>query len=487
MIHTLFWALLLVCLLGCGSSGAGSPDGNATDSESDSSPETSTDSEPDAGDSTDDPIESDSFLPNDGPDYDAIFVGDRLTNWELDIDDDQWILLLVDPDIYVEADLTVDGVSYPKVGVRILGKTDRAKVSMRIRFDQVDPKQTFHGVKRVNLHAQAGDTSLVREALALSLMRDAGVLAPRSSFVWMTVNQGSEGVYTLIEQVDKKFLADRFGEDDGNLYKGERGASLLYFGDAPSLYPESIYELKTNEDANDRSDLVHFTRVLNESAPEELDDALPKVLDVDGFLRWLAVNTYIVSMDSYAGSVDNYYFYHGADGRFRFIPWDLNQAFGNYHGASCSGAGALDCDFPMGASQYATLDPEKPYCACSEGMRPLIEKVLARPVFLERYREIFRELLNDVLELDRVKDKMHTLRDLIEESAHLDTQKACYESPCTNDRYDAALEHDDPETDISNRVPGLIPFVELRDQTVRDALDFQMPTPPMDGERGGES
>jgi spore coat protein CotH len=426
--------------------------------------------------------DSDSSSEADAPDYDAIFVEDRLTDWELTVEDEQWILLLADPDVYVEADLTVDGVLYPKVGLRILGKPDRAKVSMRLRFDQVDPNQTFHGVKRVNLHAEAGDTSMIREAMALSLMRDGGVSAPRASFVWMKTNQGSKGVYTLIEQVDKKFLMDRFGEDRGNLYKGERGASLLYLGDDQSLYPDTTYELKTNEDENDRSDLINFTKVLNQSDPNELDDALPQVLDVDGFLTWLAMNTWMVSMDSYAGSVDNYYFYHGADGRFRFIPWDLNQAFGNYHGASCSGAGSLDCIEPMGVNEYSTLNPDEPYCACSKGMRPLIEKVLERPVFQDRYHEILGELISHTLDLERVKSKMQSLRDRIEEAAHLDTQKDCYQPPCTNEIYDAALDRDDPESTIENRVPGLVPFIEIRNQTISAALISRATPFPSTGE-----
>ena len=405
------------------------------------------------------------------PDYDAIFVEDELVEWEIEVEDAQWISLLVDPKEYVEADLTVDGVPYPRVGVRILGDEDRAKVSMRVRFDHIDPDQTFYGVKRINLHAQAGDTSLIREAAALALMRDAGIPAPRHSFVSVTCNQGAEGVYTLIEQVDKKFLYDRFGEKSGNLYKGERGASLLYLGEDASLYPEATYELKTNEDTADRSDLIAFAKVLNQTDADELDTALAAVLDVEGYLRWLAVNTWMVSMDSYAGTVDNYYLYHGEDGRFRFIPWDLNQAFGNYHGTACSGAGALGCEAPMGTDEYLTLNPDEPYCGCSKGARPLIEKVLASSPLLKRYHEILGELVDGVLELERVKNKMQSLRDLIEDAAHLDTQKECYQSPCTNEIYDEALEHDDPESDISNRVPGLFSFIEARDKAVRAALE----------------
>jgi spore coat protein H len=416
--------------------------------------------------------DSDWFPADSALDYDTIFVQDHIITWEIQIDENQWVQLLADPKSYVEADLTVDGTEYPSVGLRILGKRDRAKVSMRVRFNRFDEGQTFHGVKRLNLHGGAGDTSSIREALALSLMREAGVPAPRHSFVWVTTNQGPKGVYTLIEQVDKRFLFDRFGEKSGNLYKGERGAGLQYLGDDQSLYPDTVYERKTNEKHGDRSDLINFIKVLDQTDPLNLDVALSEVLDLEGFMRWLAVNTWIVAMDSYAGTVDNYYLYHGEDGRFRFIPWDLNQAFGNYHGASCSGSGTTDCLEPMGTDAFMVLDPDAPYCRCSLGERPLIEKLLAHPNLRDRYHEIFRDLIDHPLNLEYVKAQMVSMQDHIEASAHQDTQKACYHPPCTNALFDAALYHDDPESDISNRVPGLVTFAEARDQRVRQALEL---------------
>ena len=46
-------------------------------------------------------------------------------------------------------------------------------------------------------------------------------------------------------------------------------------------------------------------------------------------LRYMALNTSLVNLDSYTGNGHNYYCYEQA-GVFTLIPWDLNEAFGNF-------------------------------------------------------------------------------------------------------------------------------------------------------------
>ena len=90
------------------------------------------------------------------------------------------------------------------------------------------------------------------------------------------------GLYSLIEQVDRRFLESRFGKnDEGNLYKaycGDLGCSTLEYrvgadgDDSGRQYrskPDSddpTYRLKTNEDdpaANSYDDLAEFVRRIN--------------------------------------------------------------------------------------------------------------------------------------------------------------------------------------------------------------------------------
>jgi hypothetical protein len=457
-------------------------------------------------------------------DYESMFVHDRLVEWKISIDDDDWHELLLSPSVYVPADVEVDGESFHDVGVRLVGNLNRSKIGMRVRFNEFNLAHRYFGVKRVNLRNAAADPTLVREALALHLMRSAGVPAPRSSFVWIDWGSGG-GVYTLVEQVDRRFLDDRFGENDGNLYRVETGGNLVYRGDDPAGYDWMYtYELRTNEEQADYSDLINLMKVLDRGSGAE---DLERVLDVDGFLLALVVDTWLANMDSYAGSGRNYYLYHDVTGRFRYIPWDLNRAFGNYNGRYCTSAdgeencmlfGAEIClefppqdretcgeqiaelcaehpremcfpefwdiypvacqDPPPGcdtcgytADDLLALDPEQPTCNPD---RPLVRKVLEVPEFRRCYQEHLRTLIDGVLAPAEVESWMETMRILISGHADQDAWKDfAYDEDGVVLDYGAAF-YTDTKTGLQDdwkyRVPGLLPFIQARDQMIRGGL-----------------
>ena len=74
-------------------------------------------------------------------------------------------------------------------------------------------------------------------------------------------------------------------------------------------------------------------------------------LDVNGFLKWLAVNTTIQNWDTYGKMPHNYYLYNDpSDHLLKWIPWDNNEAFqnGNQGGAlSFEFTEINDADWPL--------------------------------------------------------------------------------------------------------------------------------------------
>jgi spore coat protein CotH len=421
------------------------------------------------------------------PDYDSIFVQKQVVEWKIDVSDENWLKLITDPKSlpchdsglgpgcsgdtdcplgcqcldgtcaynYVEADLEVDGVAFPRVGLQFMADVRRQKATMRIRFNLFDATQLFYGVKRVNLRSNADDPSFVREGLALDLMHRASVPTPRFSFALVSINGNSGGLYTLVQQVDRKFLEDRFGEDWGNLYLLEESGNLKYQGDDPdSYYPpfDSCYQLKTDEYRNDVSDLISLMQVLDRASDSELKQELQEVLDIDQTLRALAVNSWMANMDSYPGTGDNLYLYRDATNRFRYIPWGLHRAFGNYHGQSCT----------YTTDDLYELDPDAPTCL---GPRPLVDRLLGVPEIRQLYHEHLRDLIDGVLHPEEVLERMEGMRELIRDLAYQDSL-----DEFTDEEFDAAFIKDIPEGDNPERVPGLEPFVRARDRRVREVL-----------------
>jgi hypothetical protein len=72
--------------------------------------------------------------------------------------------------------------------------------------------------------AAAANPSQMREAIAWALFARANVPAARHTYARVAINDGYQGLYSLIEQVDKGFLRERFGANGhGNLYKAYCG------------------------------------------------------------------------------------------------------------------------------------------------------------------------------------------------------------------------------------------------------------------------
>ena len=137
-------------------------------------------------------------------------------------------------------------------------------------------------------------------------------------------------MYSVVEDVNKTFLKDRFDNKGGNLFKGDPKGLLTWKGADQSLY-QNDYELKTNETANDWSDLLRFLNALNNTPAAQVVDSVGKYMNLENWLNYWAAHNLFVNLDSYIGSGHNYFIYHNTDtDRFEWITWDVNEAFGTF-------------------------------------------------------------------------------------------------------------------------------------------------------------
>ena len=66
--------------------------------------------------------------------------------------------------------------------------------------------------------------------------------------------------------------------------------------------------------------------MLNETPPEKLEAALAPILDVDGALKFLALDVVLVNSDGFWTRASDYSIYEDEKGRFHVIPHDMNEA-----------------------------------------------------------------------------------------------------------------------------------------------------------------
>src|SRR5580704_9767949 len=131
---------------------------------------------------------------------------------------------------WAQCDISAEGKTYKKVGVRYAGdityfaSSQGLKRPLKLEFNRFETS-AFHGLTSLQLHAMPMDPAKGREVLALSVFRAVGVPAPRTAFAEVTLTVLGKydkeylGLYTVVESVDKPFLEDRFGTDKGVLMK----------------------------------------------------------------------------------------------------------------------------------------------------------------------------------------------------------------------------------------------------------------------------
>ena len=78
---------------------------------------------------------------------------------------------------------------------------------------------------------------------------------------------------------------------------------MVDYGTDPAVYADR-YELKTNEDVNDWSDLISFIDFINNADLDAFGAGIDFRMDVDGFLRSAALDMLFSNLDSYTRSVN---------------------------------------------------------------------------------------------------------------------------------------------------------------------------------------
>ena len=329
-------------------------------------------------------------------------------------------------DPYFPADFSADGVTFTDVGVRFKGNSSfdasGIKKSFKIDFDEYDEDNdalVFCDLKKLNLNNGYKDPTMLREKLFLDFAGEF-VAAPRVVHAKVYVNGEYYGLYTAVEQVDKTFIQNRFGDDeDSNLFKGitsddaasntDFNSDLTWLGSDAASYHD-YYELKTNETADDYSQLIEFINVLNNTSADDFPVELEPLFDVQDALQGLALNNLFVNLDSYNGSAHNYYVYDRDDtGKITHIPWDTNESFGRFLMFLSSGDDPLELDpfwLPSGSED-----------------RPLMENLWDNADYSNDYLCALEQILNSGFDETTMEARIDELADLIRTDLYADPNK----------------------------------------------------------------
>jgi hypothetical protein len=382
------------------------------------------------------------------PFYDAqtvrtLFLDFANADWERELAD------FHGTDVDVPARLVVDGKTYPNVGVHFRGASsfmmvsDGRKRSLNVSVDFVDEEQRLYGYRTLNLLNSHEDPTFLRTILYFDIARQY-LPAPKANFTRVVINGESWGVYVNVQQFNKDFIKEWFGTTKGARWKvpgspmGRGG--LEYLGDDAAAY-KKIYEIKSKDDPKAWADLIRLCRVLNETPADKLEAALTPLLDVDGALKFLALENALINNDGYWVRASDYSIYQDVGGKFHIIPHDANETFSLPGGpgfgggpggrtppaVAVNGIGKQTTNHfqspPLISNPRGNGVELDPLVAWSDASKPLRSKLLAVPALRARYLAYVREIADKWLDWENLGPMVQKYQALIAAEVAADTRK----------------------------------------------------------------
>ena len=299
--------------------------------------------------------------------------------------------------IYVRASFKWRELSVENVAIRFKGNSSSAptqqhKRSCLIKFDEYESDQRFLGLRRVSFDNGVQFGSVFSEPIITEILRDLGIKTQRCNYAKLFLNDEYQGVYVNVERIDQSFIERHLPDANGLLFKvdeGGPGANLQFLGNDPSAYQQAFEpETKSAKAKKGRQQLVEFIRMINQSAETEFATKLDSKMAVDDFLRVTAVLLFSGAFDQLTGwHPHNYYLYHdGKKDRWQYLPWDLDVGF---------------CEVAFGRI-HVLDDWNAAWPVAGQLPNPLLDRIVADPALLKRYRDTARIILDKYFEPERL-------------------------------------------------------------------------------------
>jgi spore coat protein H len=223
----------------------------------------------------------------------------------------------------VSARVMFDGTEYEKVDLHLKGSTGsfrplEDKPGLTLDFHHSPNSALPGGVQKIYLNNSVEDPSYCNEALGATIFRDQGIPTPRIGHALVTLNGRKLGLYVMKEGFDAHFLRTAFNGELGTLYDTDSGHDV----DEP---------MKAHLLAgNDGADLKDLAASAKEQDLRLRWQKLTQRLDMERFLKFIAIEVIICHRDGYALAKNNFRIYHSPpDGKLVFLPSGMDQLFGN--------------------------------------------------------------------------------------------------------------------------------------------------------------
>lgn len=231
------------------------------------------------------------------------------------------------------------GQVVPNATVTIRGQTSSRYVQKNYRISIRDEKGTWNDQKIINLNKHEQDQTRFSNKMCYDLMEELpGMIALRTQFVHLYVKDMTEwgnavftdyGLYTQVEQLNRRALRSHGLDRNGQLYK-VNSFEFYRYEDVIKLKSEADYDIGAFEEKleikgdDDHSKLIAMLEDVNDySIP--IEEVLEKWFEKDNLFSWMAFHILMGNVDTQSRNV---FLYSPLNSNtWYFISWDNDGAF----------------------------------------------------------------------------------------------------------------------------------------------------------------
>jgi len=345
---------------------------------------------------------------------------------------------------------------------------DSDRYSLKLEFDHFVDGQTCFGLDKLILNNNYADATNMKEAIIYDMYQYLDADASLYNYAEVSVNGEYWGVYLALEGVEESFMLRNFGTQDGELYKPEpmgmggedEKSSMPDMGDIPDFGDGSEFgDMPEFSDMSFPADMGDFDMSNMQTPPDgfnpgemggfstsgggadlnytddDLDsystiwegevtgtgdndhrrvvtalknisegNDLETYLDIDNVLKYMAVHTFAVNLDSLSGNMTHNYYLYEYDGQLNIFPWDYNLSFGGMSmGSSSDGTEMINdaIDTPFDGTDFfdAILENDTYRAKYHEYLQMLVDGYVNGGRFDETYERI-RSQIDDLVVTD---------------------------------------------------------------------------------------
>jgi spore coat protein CotH len=358
---------------------------------------------------------------------------------------------------YMSATVSVNGVVFPNVGVRMKGNSSfthpNNKKPFKISFDEYVSGQRWNGLKSVSLNNCWNDPTFMREKVYLDICKAAGISAPRCNFVRLSINDTAFAFYSMVESVDKVYLSSRYGTSSGTYFKAVDGrdtgvqvfSDFRWLGSDTTLYYDN-YELKSAIGLAPWKKLVGFIDTVNHSS--SIAYSFPNNAVMSTFYKGMSMDIMTGNLDAYIHSGRNFYIYYNPSlsNKMDWIIWDASLAFGAMPGQGISNIENLPVTYVV-----------------SDTARPLLGKIINNSSLKYEYLLSMCNLSKTYFTSSYLFQHIDSIANKIRTDVYADARKMY-----TNTQFETNIISD--LTISGERKPGLKSFIMTRANSIQTQL-----------------